>query len=441
MAGSAPVAAPVTVAPSAGTNKSYLAPLSVLTSLFFMWGFLTCLNDIISSRLKETFSLSYFQTGLVQTAFFAAYFVMSLPSGAIVERVGYKNGIIIGLLGAALGCGLFYPAAGQHSFNLFLVALFVLASGITLLQVAANPFVAVLGKPETASSRLTLTQAFNSFGTTIAPKFGKLVILSSAVLGTAELAKLSPSALDAYRATEAASVQTPYIGLTIALVVLAIAIAAFKLPKIESAADAAPGSATLDQAGGKSVWSYRHLVFGAVAIFVYVGAEVAIGNYIIVYFKEPYMGGFSTADASDFLMYYWGGAMVGRFFGSLVTLRKFQAGKVLSAHAVGCVVLLVITMGTVGLLGRWSILAVGFFNSIMFPTIFTLAIDKLGHHTGQASGILCMAIVGGAIIPPLTGALADGIGIHHCFIIALACYAYIAWYGAKGSVPVAPRAA
>ncbi|MDB4981324.1 MAG: fucP [Myxococcales bacterium] len=437
---SAPVAAPATTSSSSsGANTSYLAPLSVLTSLFFMWGFLTCLNDVVSARLRETFDLSYFQTGLVQSAFFAAYFVMSLPSGAIVKRVGYKSGIIIGLLGVAAGCALFYPAAGHRSFNMFLVALFVLASGITLLQVAANPFVAVLGKPETASSRLTLTQAFNSFGTTIAPKIGKFLILSSAVVGTAELAKMAPAAREAYRAAEAASVQTPYIGLTIGVLILAGAIAAFKLPKIQSSDDGS-GAAALDDASGKSAWSHPHLVFGALAIFVYVGAEVAIGNYIIPYFKQPYMGGFSTGEATDFLTYYWGGAMVGRFFGSLVTLRKFNAAKVLAIHAVGCVLLLAITMATAGAAGRWSILAVGFFNSIMFPTIFTLAIAKLGRHTGQGSGILCMAIVGGAIIPPLTGRLADGIGIHHCFIAAAVCYAYIAWYGAKGSLPRARAA-
>jgi FHS family L-fucose permease-like MFS transporter len=439
MAGSAPAAVPVRASSSAGANSNYLAPLSVLTSLFFMWGFLTCLNDVVSARLKDTFDLTLFQTGLVQSAFFAAYFVMSLPAGAIVKRVGYKSGIIIGLLGAAAGCALFYPAAGMRSFNMFLVALFVLASGITLLQVAANPFVAVLGKPETASSRLTLTQAFNSFGTTIAPDIGKLLILSSTVLGAAELAKLTPAAREAYRTAEAASVQMPYIGLTIGLLVLAGAIAAFKLPKIESADDGS-GAAALDASDGKSAWSYRHLVFGAVAIFVYVGAEVAIGNYIIVYFKEPYMGGYSTADAAGFLRYYWGGAMVGRFLGSLLTLRKFDARKVLAVHALAAVSLLAVTMSTDGMVARWSILGIGFFNSIMFPTIFTLAIAKLGRHTGQASGILCMAIVGGAIIPPLTGHLADSIGIHHGFIVALLCYVYIAWYGAKGSIPASSRA-
>jgi FHS family L-fucose permease-like MFS transporter len=436
MAGSAPVAAPVSTSSSAGTNASYLAPLSVLTTLFFMWGFLTCLNDTISARLRDTLSLSLTQAGLVQSAFFAAYFVMSLPSGAIVKRVGYKNGVIIGLIVAAAGCALFYPAAGARSFNQFLLALFVLASGITLLQVAANPFVAALGKPETSSSRLTLTQAFNSFGTTIAPKIGGFLILSSAALTVTQLAHLSPAEVDAYHVKEAASVQTPYIGLTIALVVLAAAIAAFKLPRIETA-DESSGTPTLDEAGAKSAWSYRHLVYGAIAIFVYVGAEVAIGTFIVPYFKESFMGGYSTEGANDFLTYYWGGAMVGRFLGTL-TLRKFQARKVLAVHAIVCIALLAITMASSGFVGRWSILAIGLFNSIMFPTIFTLAIAKLGRFTEQGSGVLCMAIVGGAVIPPLTGRIAIGVGIHYCWVIAILCYVYIAWYGAKGSTPVVP---
>jgi len=436
MAGSAPVAAPVVRSSSEGTNTNYLAPLSVLTTLFFMWGFLTCLNDIIIPHLKGIFELNYAQAMMIQFAFFAAYFVMSLPSGAIVKKVGYKTGIIIGLLVAALGCFLFYPAAGARSYAMFLGALFVLASGITLLQVAANPFVAVLGKPETASSRLTLTQAFNSLGTTIAPAIGSFLILSTAVKSKLEIAQMSPTAADAYRLAEAASVQKPYLGLTGALVLLAVAIAAFKLPKIEGSEDVtAAGSPSTH----KSAWSYRHLVLGAVAIFVYVGGEVAIGSFLVNYFKEPAIGGLTESAGAKLVSFYWGGAMVGRFIGTL-TLRMFKPGKVLALHAIGSVAFIALSMATSGSLALYSILAVGLFNSIMFPTIFTLAIDGLGKHTGQASGILCMAIVGGALIPVLQGFVADAIGIHHCFIVALLCYVYIAWYGAKGSSPVAARA-
>ena len=433
MAGSAPAAATATTSSPAGTNTSYLAPLSVLTTLFFMWGFLTCLNDIIIPHLKGVFELNYAQAMMIQFAFFTAYFVVSLPSGVVVKKIGYKGGIIIGLLVAAGGCLLFYPAAGARSYAMFLGALFVLASGITLLQVAANPFVAVLGKPETASSRLTLTQAFNSLGTTIAPMLGSILILGNAVKSKAEIAALSPAAAEAYRVAEAASVQKPYLGLTAALVLLAVAIAAFKLPRIEGSDDVTAAGADSTH---KSAWSYRHLVLGAVAIFVYVGGEVAIGSFLVNYFKEPNIGGLAEVAAANLVPLYWGGAMVGRFIGTL-TLRKWKPGNVLAIHAVGCVALIALSMAASGSVALYSILAVGLFNSIMFPTIFTLAIDGLGRHTGQGSGILCMAIVGGALIPVLQGVVADAIGIHHCFIVALLCYVYIAWYGAKGSAPVA----
>jgi FHS family L-fucose permease-like MFS transporter len=435
MAGpSVPIVVPTTAAPSdSAVQNKYMAPLIVLSSLFFMWGFLTCLNDIIIPHLKAVFTLNYAQAMMIQFAFFAAYFIVSLPSGHIVNRVGYKNGIIIGLLTAGLGCFMFYPAAGQRSYALFLLALFVLASGITLLQVAANPFVAVLGKPETASSRLTMTQALNSLGTTIAPIFGSLMILSTAVKSPEEIGQMSPDAAEAYRLAEASAVQTPYVGLAIALVVLAGAIALFKLPVI-NATGADGTSASSTDSSKRSAWSYRHLVLGAVAIFVYVGGEVAIGSFLVSYFKEPYIGGLPEAEGAKLVTYYWGGAMVGRFIGT-ATLRMFKPGKVLAFHAVGAVLLVVITMLTTGQVAMWSIIAVGLFNSIMFPTIFTIAIDGLGKHTGQGSGILCMAIVGGAIVPVLQGFLADGIGIHYSFIIPVFCYLFIAWYGLKGHPP------
>jgi FHS family L-fucose permease-like MFS transporter len=420
-----------------GAQAKYTAPLAVLTTLFFMWGFLTCLNDIIIPHLKVVFELSYAKAMLIQFAFFTAYFVMSLPSGKIVTRFGYKNGIILGLLGAAVGCLLFYPAAQVRSYNLFLLALFVLASGITLLQVAANPFVAALGKPETASSRLTLTQAFNSLGTTIAPQFGALLILSTAAKSSAEIAQMSPTAADAYRLAEASSVQHPYLGLAATLVVLAIAIAMFKLPKIEDvtpAADPRAGDAR------KSAWSYPHLVLGAIAIFLYVGGEVSIGSFLVNYFKEPSIGGLTEAAGASLVSWYWGSAMVGRFIGTL-TLRTWKPGKVLTAHAIAAVALVLLTMATHGSVAMYTVIAVGFFNSIMFPTIFTLAIEGLGEHTSQGSGILCMAIVGGAIVPVAQGALADAIGIHHCFIIAALCYVYIAWYGFKVRAPAYGAAA
>ncbi|HVY32748.1 MAG TPA: L-fucose:H+ symporter permease [Polyangiaceae bacterium] len=413
-----------------GESRRYAAPLAVLTSLFFMWGFLTCMNDIIIPHLKAVFELSYARAMMIQFAFFAAYFVMSLPAGAFVKRFGYKSGICTGLLVAATGCALFYPAAGARSYGLFLSALFVLASGITLLQVAANPFVTALGKPESASARLTLTQAFNSLGTTIAPVFGSAVILSTAVKSKGELAGMTAAAVDVYRASEAASVQRPYLALAVTLVLLAAAIAAFRLPRLSAASHVSAASTT---AG--SIWRTRHLVLGAVAIFLYVGGEVAIGSFLVNFFKLPEIGGLTEAAGAKLVSLYWGGAMVGRFVGTF-TLRRFDPRRVLGLHAAGAVLLIAVAMLAHGPGAVYSILAVGLFNSIMFPTIFALAIEGMGERTGQASGIVCMAIVGGAIVPVLQGALADSIGVQHAFALAALCYLYIAWYGPRGSVPV-----
>jgi FHS family L-fucose permease-like MFS transporter len=416
-------------------KKNYTPALTVLTTLFFMWGFLTCLNDILIPHLKAVFSLNYTQAMLIQFSFFAAYFIVSLPSGIIVEKIGYKKGIIIGLITAGIGCLIFYPAAGMRSYPLFLLALFVLASGITLLQVAANPYVAILGKPETASSRLNLTQAFNSLGTTIAPYFGSLLILSIAAKSTEEIAKMNSANLTAYQLAEASAVQVPYLALAAALFLIAGLIAVFKLPKIEAS------SVTSSEGNGKSyddqhpsAWKYKHLLLGAVAIFVYVGAEVSIGSFLVNYFGDPEIMGLAEAEAGKFVSFYWGGAMVGRFIGSAVQ-RKIKPGYVLSFNAVFASLLVVVSMLTYGYVAMWSILLVGLFNSIMFPTIFTLAINGLGKHTGQGSGILCMAIVGGAIIPVIQGFLADNIGIHHAFILPVICYFFIAYYGVRGSIP------
>jgi FHS family L-fucose permease-like MFS transporter len=416
-------------------KKNYTPALTVLTTLFFMWGFLTCLNDILIPHLKAVFSLNYTQAMLIQFSFFAAYFIVSLPSGIIVEKIGYKKGIIIGLITAGIGCLIFYPAAGMRSYPLFLLALFVLASGITLLQVAANPYVAILGKPETASSRLNLTQAFNSLGTTIAPYFGSLLILSIAAKSTEEIAKMNSTDLTTYQLAEASAVQVPYLALAAALFLIAGLIAVFKLPKIEAS------SVTSSEGNGKSyddqhpsAWRYKHLLLGAVAIFVYVGAEVSIGSFLVNYFGDPEIMGLAEAEAGKFVSFYWGGAMVGRFIGSAVQ-RKIKPGYVLSFNAVFASLLVVVSMLTYGYVAMWSILLVGLFNSIMFPTIFTLAINGLGKHTGQGSGILCMAIVGGAIIPVIQGFLADNIGIHHAFILPVICYFFIAYYGVRGSIP------
>ncbi len=401
-------------------ETNYLSALIVLTSLFFMWGLITSLNDILIPHLKAAFSLSYVKVMLIQFCFFGAYAVMSLPSGFLVERIGYKRGIIIGLAGAGIGCLLFYPAAGMRSYPFFLGALFVLASGITLLQVAANPYVAILGPSRTASSRLTLTQAFNSLGTTIGPFLGSVLILSA----------VRPEGDEAtVRAAEAATVQGPYIILALALFAIAVLIALVKLPQIEAQDQPADAGAPAYQHHA-SVWGYRHLVLGAIGIFVYVGAEVSIGSFAVNFLSQPTIGGLTEAEAGKYLSYYWGGAMIGRFIGAWV-MTYLKPGRVLAFNAFVAVGLLIVVMLFAGKTAMWALLAIGLFNSIMFPTIFTLAIDGLGKHTGEASGILCVAIVGGAIIPLVQGYFAD-INLLYSFVIPAVCYVYIAYYGLKG---------
>jgi FHS family L-fucose permease-like MFS transporter len=404
-------------------KPSYAGSLSILTSLFFIWGFITCLNDILIPHLKAVFTLSYTQAMLIQFCFFTAYFLMSVPSGYLVEKIDYKGGIIVGLAIAGCGCLLFYPAAGLHSYPLFLGAFFVLASGITLLQVSANPYVTVLGDPHTASSRLTLTQAFNSLGTTLAPYFGALFILSNAVKSAEEIKLLDAEQLSAYQAAEAAAVQNPYLFLAAVLFLMAAVFAMLKLPKINQQAEAG----ALRQEGG-SAWQYSHLVLGAVAIFVYVGGEVSIGSFLVNFLGEPDIAGLAEQDAGKYVSFYWGGAMVGRFIGSAV-MQKIHPGKVLAFNALAAAALVLATMLGSGTLAMLTILAVGLCNSIMFPTIFSLALTGLGSHTGQGSGILCAAIVGGAVLPLLQGAFADHIGIQHAFFIPFLCYLYIAYYG------------
>ena len=412
--------------------SSYRGPLMVVTTLFFMWGFLTCLNDILVPHLKPIFDLNYTRVMLIQFAFFGAYFLFSIPSAWIIDWIGYQRSMVMGLLTMGAGAFLFVPAASVPSYPLFLFALIVLAAGITCLQVAANPYVTVLGKPETASSRLNLTQAFNSLGTFLAPFFGSLLILSTAPKSIEEIRTLAPDALQAYRLHEASTVKTPYVGLGIALVVLAIAIGSFKLPKIEHAQH------KVGEKVNDSIWKHPNLIFGAISIFVYVGAEVSIGSFLVNYFTQPEIGGITEKVAARLVAFYWGGAMVGRFIGSGL-LQKMRTPRLLGICSVCAASLVAISMLTSGHPAMWSIIAVGFFNSIMFPSIFTLGVAELGPLTGDGSGIMIMAIVGGAMIPVLQGAIADRIGIHHAFFLPVICYLYILFFALSGSKPNSER--
>lgn len=414
------------------SSKSYAGPLSIVTTLFFMWGFLTCLNDILVPHLKSIFDLNYAQVMLVQFAFFGAYFIFSIPSAKIIDWMGYQRSMVAGLLIMGIGAFLFVPAASAPSFPLFLTALIVLAAGITCLQVAANPYVTVLGKPETASSRLNLTQAFNSLGTFLAPFFGGLLILSAMPKTAQEIRALTPDALQTYRLHEAATVKTPYVGLGVALVLLAIAIGSCKLPKIEHAQH------KVGEKVSDSIWKHPNLIFGAIAIFVYVGGEVSIGSFLVNYFTQPEIGGLTERVAASFVAFYWLGAMVGRFIGSGL-LQKVSTRKLLGVCAVCAAALVAISMLSTGHTAMWSIILVGFFNSIMFPSIFTLGVAELGPLTGDGSGILIMAIVGGAIIPVTQGWIADRIGIHHAFFLPVICYLYILFFAISGSIPNSER--
>jgi MFS transporter, FHS family, L-fucose permease len=407
--------------------------MALLSSLFFMWGFLTCLNDILIPHLKNIFDLNYAEVLLVQFAFFSSYFIFSMPSGKIVEWIGYARSMVVGLLTMAIGALLFVPAATIPSFPLFLTALIVLAAGMTVLQTSANPYVAILGPAETASSRLNLTQAFNSLGTTVAPKFGSFLILGAAAvpLSVAAMHQMSATQLHAYRVQQAASVKMPYIGLAIALAVLAAVVGFYKLPTIKYA--------EAHEGAHESIWAHRRLVLGAVAIFVYVGGEVAIGSFITNYFNHPDIGNLPLDKAAGYLQYYWGGAMVGRFVGSAL-LQRMKAHNLLGFNAVVAAILVTASMLTFGHVAMWTILLVGLFNSIMFPSIFTLAIEGLGPLTGKGSGLLVAAIVGGAIIPELQGLIADRVGIHHAFVLPVLGYLYIAFYALKiASRPVSSR--
>ncbi|MGH8228204.1 MAG: sugar MFS transporter [Steroidobacteraceae bacterium] len=417
--------------------------LSVLASLFFIWGLITSLNDILVPQLKAAFSLDYVEAMLIQFCFFGAYFVMSFPSGYLVERRGYKQGIIVGLTVAGVGCLLFYPAAGERSYPLFLAALFVLASGITVLQVAANPYVTILGRPESASSRLNLTQAFNSLGTTIGPYLGSLFILA----GAAAAASGAGGAAGAARAS-ASVVQVPYLVLAAVLFLIAVIVGWSPLPArrvlessaavrrpVESGASASRGargaSAAGEQERRRSILRHRHLVLGAIGIFVYVGAEVSIGSLLVSFMGQREIAALPAATAGKYLSLYWGGAMLGRFVGSAIMLR-IRPARLLAVNAGVGAVLVAIAVVSAGHVAMWALLAVGLFNSIMFPTIFALALDGLGERTGEGSGVLCMAIVGGALIPELQAWAADSIGLLHSFVVPIGCYLYILYYAARG---------
>ena len=401
---------------SAHSQQNHTPALVVLTTLFFMMGFITCMNDILIPHLKDIFDLTYVQAMLIQFCFFTAYAIMSIPMGYLVGKIGYKNGVIGGFLLTAIGCLLFYPAAGSHSYATFLGALFILASGVTLLQVAGNPYVTLLSKPGKESATLTLVQAFNSLGTTIAPQIGAFLILADATQTVSKAEQIS-------------SVQIPYLGLAGLLIILAVFVKMIRLPDARKIAEE---ESEHNHDGKHNVWQYRHLVFGAAGIFCYVGAEVSIGSLLVSVLG--YLKGLDHASAAKYLSFYWGGAMVGRFLGSAI-MAKIAPNRYLAFNATAAVALLGVAMlaGKASAdIAMWALLAIGFFNSIMFPTIFSLATKGLGRFTSSASGVLCTAIVGGAIVPVVQGWAADTYGLMISFVVSAICYVYIVFFAIKG---------
>lgn len=533
---------------------TYPVALSVISIVFFMWGFLTCLNDILIPHLKTVFELNYTKAMLIQFTFFGAYFLMSIPGGKLVSALGYKKGIITGLIIAAIGAFGFWPAAISTNYYVFLLALFILATGITILQVGANPYVTLLGPEKTASSRINMAQALNSLGTTLAPYLGGLLILAGAsyslpagvsnapettqliqTLNTKstdeiksvieqtppesvayslknippfiydklpnnllieQIQRLSPKLLDttlgdiptekklyvlsnisqdrleqlqpatlvsaldsfvtmkltptqateyqtlkqhitattqekiqSYRNNQAKSVQVPYAILGCILLLLAGFVALFKLP---SRHDDKNKDAT--QYKLSDVFKYPHVVLGAIGIFCYVGAEVSVGSFMINYLTLPEIGRMTEQHAAQYVAFFWGGAMIGRLIGSALMV-KLSPRKLLATCAIINIILLITTMISTGNMAVYSVISIGLFNSIMFPTIFALGIAELGPLTEQGSSLIIMAIVGGAVIPFVQGIIADNIGLHHAFLLPLICYAFILFYGAKGSIP------
>jgi FHS family L-fucose permease-like MFS transporter len=411
-------------------QKTDIRAMSIATMLFFMWGFLTCLNDILIPHLKAIFDLNYAQAMMVQFCFFSSYFLFALPAGKLVEWRGYKGTMVIGLLVMAAGAFLFLPASTMASFGVFLSALVILAAGITTLQVAANPYVANLGPPETSAARLNLSQAFNSFGTFIAPFFGGALILGTTSISQDKLNSYSAAALQLYRTQQASSVRLPYLGIGLTLVLLAISFAVLKMPTMDFTRDIRPGELQQDTTGD-SVWKHPVLLAGALGIFVYVGAEVSIGSFLVNYFGLPDIAAFPERTAAKYVALYWGGAMVGRFIGSWL-LTKVRTSTVLGTAALLACGLVATSILTHGHTAMWTILAVGLFNSVMFPSIFTVGLSGLGPLTSKGSSLMVAAIVGGALIPLAEGHLADAVGVQHAFVIPAVCYIYIALFGYLG---------
>jgi len=420
------VSSDANVAAGSAPAQTYGKALALLASLFFMWGFITVINNTLLPHLRSVFELNYFQTTIIESVWFIAYGVMGMPSAFLIERIGYKNSLIVGLAVMAFGALGMIGAAQAISYEITLVSLFVIASGITLLQVAANPYVAVIGPPESSEARLTLVQAFNSMGTFFAPYFGGYLILSRTVGGTSlEGTQLTLE----QRIADAQATQLPYLLVAIVLVIIAVIIWRAPLPRLGESTR----KANREQRKSLSLWSHRNLVWGIPAIFIYLIAEIGVANLFINFVILPDIGGITPAEASNYLVLLWGGMMVGRFAGSFL-MRRFDASKVLAAFSLFATVVMIGASTLHGPVAMWSLILVGLGHSIMFPAIFALGIKGLGPLTEEASGLLITAIAGGALVA-IQGLLADAYGLQTSFWLTVACELYVLWYALVGSKP------
>lgn len=417
-------------APTIEPTTSTTAALVLLMVLVFTWGSITSLNDILIPHLKAIFTLSYAEAMMVQFMFFLAYVIFSYPSGRLIESIGYKRTIIVGLLVIACGALLFIPAANALSFRLFLIGSSTLAAGMTLLQVSVNPYISVLGAPETSAARVNMAGVFNSFGTTVAPYVGGLVILDTAPLRADGPSGISGVQLHAYKLAQAASVKVPYFLIAAVLVLFSLIVARFKLPTL-----VALGDASRDDRSSNSLWKDRHLKYGVVAIFLYVGAEVTIGSLLASYITQPQIGNITLQAAAKYLSFYWSGLLVGRFLGA-TALRRIPSHRALAVAGVAALSLAIFSIITHGMWAVWSVVLIGLCHSIMWPDIFTLAIDGLGPLTNRGSSLLIAGTgLGGAVIPVVQGVVADHIGIHHSFVVIAVSYLFIIFYGLRGYKP------
>lgn len=408
-------------------EKNFTRPLIVIIALFFMWALMGKLNDILIPHLKKAFNLTDFQSSLVQSAFFTAYFVGAIPAGWVMKKLGYKNGILVGLLICAIGAGMFYPAADFRMYGFFLSALFVMALGACFLEVAANPYVSILGNPATASSRLNLAQGFNGLGGTLAPKLGGLLILSGNEVTSEQIAAMNPAQYLAFQIAEADRVKLPYLCLVALILFVAVCIYFSNLPEVKEDTE----EINPNQKRG-NIFQYSHLVFGVLGIFVYVGAQEGVASFVMRFLQYLQIPSLTESVATTYLTVFWGTFMVGRFVGAYLT-SKFDPAKLLAFFAFMAAFLVTVAMNSSGYVAAFCIVGLGFFNSIQFPVIFTLALNKLGNFTKDGSTYLVMGICGAAIIPPLMGKLSDSTNIQFAFIIPIICYLYVIFYALKGS--------